>query len=66
MMTKDIIKTGQSVKLKVSVSHNLNEEKTGTLVMSLINHQTQKSVDGWFINIFPFQYFTTLSNQNFE
>ena len=48
------LKTGQSVKLKVSVSHNLNEEKTGTLVMSLINHQTQKSVDGWFLNIFPF------------
>jgi len=60
------LKTGQSVKLKVSVSHNLNEEKTGTLVLSLINHQTQKSVDGWFLNIFPFQYFTTIQNEKFE
>ena len=60
------LKTGQSVKLKVSVSHNLKEEKTGTLVLSLINHQTQKSVDGWFLNIFPFQYFTTIQNEKFE
>ena len=60
------LKTGQSVKLKVSVSHNLKKEKTGTLVLSLINHQTQKSVDGWFLNIFPFQYFTTIRNENFE
>ena len=60
------LKTGQTVKLKVSVSHNLKEEKTGTLVLSLINHQTQKSVDGWFLNIFPFQYFTTIQNEKFE
>jgi hypothetical protein len=60
------LKTGQSVKLKVELSHNLKEEKTGTLVLSLFNHQTQKSVDGWFLNIFPFQYFTTLQNENFK
>ena len=60
------LKTGQSVKLKVSVSHNLKEEKTGTLVLSLINHQTKTSVDGWFLNIFPFQYFTTIKNEKFE
>jgi len=60
------LKTGQSVKLKVSVSHNLKEEKTGTLVLSLINHQTKTSVDGWFLNIFPFQYFTTIQNEKFE
>jgi len=60
------LKTGQSVKLKVSVSHNLKEENTGTLVLSLINHQTKTSVDGWFLNIFPFQYFTTIQNEKFE
>ncbi|MEI7588890.1 MAG: hypothetical protein WCJ68_05295 [Chitinophagia bacterium] len=58
--------TGQSVKLKVQVSHDLKEEKTGSLTLSLINHQTKKSVDGWFLNIFPFQYFTTLLNEKFE
>jgi hypothetical protein len=60
------LKTGQRVKLKVEVVHNLKEEKTGTLVLSLINHQTKTSVDGWFLNIFPFQYFTTIQNKNFE
>ena len=60
------LKTGQSVKLKVQVIHNLKKEKTGILVLSLINHQTQKSVDGWFLNIFPFQYFTTIQNEKFE
>ena len=60
------LKTGQSVKLKVRVSHNLKKEKTGTLVLSLINHQTQTSVDGWFLNIFPLQYFTTIKNEKFE
>ena len=58
--------TGQSVKLKVQVSHHLIEEKTGSLTLSLINHRTKKSVDGWFLNIFPFQYFTTLLNEKFE
>ncbi len=60
------LKTGQSVKLKVSVIHNLKKEKTGILVLSLINHQTQTSVDGWFLNIFPLQYFTTIKNEKFE
>ena len=60
------LKTGQSVKLKVQVIHNLKKEKTGTLVLSLINHQTKTSVDGWFLNIFPFQYFTTIKNEKFE
>jgi hypothetical protein len=60
------LKSGESIKLKVQVTHNLSEEKTGTLTLSLVNHQTQKSVDGWFLNIFPFQYFTTLKNEKFE
>ena len=57
---------GQSIKLKVKVAHQLKEEKTGTLNLSLFNHATGKSVDGWFINIFPFQYFTTIDKENFE
>ena len=57
---------GQSIKLKVRVSHNLLQEKTGQLTLALINHQTKKSVDGWFVNIFPFQYFTTIQNEQFE
>ena len=57
---------GQSIKLQAKVTHQLKEEKTGTLSLALINHATGKSVDGWFINIFPFQYFTTIDKENFE
>lgn len=58
--------TGQSIKLQVKVAHQIKEEKTGTLTLALYNHATGKSVDGWFINIFPFQYFTSIDKENFE
>jgi hypothetical protein len=57
---------GESIKLKVQVKHQLNQEKTGTLQFALYNAETKKSVDGWFLNFFPFQYFTTISNEIFE
>jgi len=60
------LKAGQSTHLKVIVKHEMATEKTGTLSLNLLNHQTGKSVDGWFLNIFPFQYFTTIKNENFE
>ena len=57
---------GETLKLKVQVKHQLNQEKTGTLQFALYNAETKKSVDGWFLNFFPFQYFTTISNEIFE
>jgi hypothetical protein len=57
---------GESIKLKVQVKHQLNQEKTGTLQFALFNSETKKSVDGWFLNFFPFQYFTTIKNEIFE
>ena len=61
-----VLKAGQSYVLKVKVAHNYNIEKTGNLTCSLLNAKTHKSVDGWFLNIFPFQYFTTIANTPFE
>jgi hypothetical protein len=61
-----VLKAGQSYVLKVKVSHNYTNEKTGGLTCSLINSKTHTSVDGWFLNIFPFQYFTTIANTPFE
>ena len=57
---------GESVKLKVQVKHQRNQEQTGTLQFALYNADTKKSVDGWFLNFFPFQYFTTIKNEIFE
>jgi hypothetical protein len=64
--TPKMLKAGASFQLRVIVKHQISTEKTGTLSLSLLNHQTGKSVDGWFLNIFPFQYFTTIKNENFE
>jgi len=57
---------GESLKLKVQVKHQLNKEQTGHLEFALYNTETKNSVDGWFLNFFPFQYFTTISNEFFE
>jgi hypothetical protein len=57
---------GESVKLKVQVKHQITKEQTGTLQFTLYNADTKKSVDGWFLNFFPFQYFTTIKNEIFE
>jgi hypothetical protein len=57
---------GQSYKLKTTVAHNFTTEKTGGITCSFLNAKTHQSVDGWFINIFPFQYFTTIANTPFE
>jgi hypothetical protein len=60
------LKLGQSFILKASVAHNFKIEKTGGLTCTLLNAKTHVPVDGWFINIFPFQYFTTITNTPFE
>lgn len=65
-VTTTVLSLGQSIKLKVKLRHNFPQEKTGQLTLALINHRTKKSVDGWFMNIFPFQYFTTIKDETFE
>ena len=65
-VTPTVLSLGQSIKLKVKLRHNFPQEKTGQLTLALINHRTKKSVDGWFMNIFPFQYFTTIKDETFE
>ena len=57
---------GETIKLKVQIKHQLTKEQTGHIEFALFNTETKKSVDGWFLNFFPFQYFTTISNEIFE
>lgn len=57
---------GEALKLKVQVKHQIKKEQTGHLQLSLLNAETKQSVDGWFLNFFPFQYFTTIANETFE
>jgi hypothetical protein len=60
------LKQGESFKLKTIVEHNFTMEKTGGINCTFQNASTHKSVDGWFLNIFPFQYFTTIAQTPFE
>lgn len=57
---------GESVNLKVQVKHQIKKEQTGHLNFALFNAATKQSVDGWFLNFFPFQYFTTIAGEFFE
>lgn len=59
------LKAGNKIDLKVTVSHSLSKEQTGTVTLELIDATTNKSVDGWFLNIFPFQYFTSIKGEKF-
>ncbi len=60
------LKQGQSFKLGAKVLHNFTTEKTGGISCTFLNASNHTSVDGWFLNVFPFQYFTTISNTPFE
>jgi hypothetical protein len=43
----------------------MDTEKTGNVTLELFNEKDKQSIDGWFINIFPFQYFTSIPKESF-
>ncbi len=59
------LKAGNKINLKVIVAHHLSKEETGNVTCELFNATTNKSIDGWFLNIFPFQYFTSIAGEKF-
>lgn len=59
------LNAGNKINLKVTVAHHLSKEQIGNVTLELFNAITNKSVDGWFLNIFPFQYFTSITKQKF-
>jgi len=59
------LKAGNKVDLKVMVEHHLSKEQTGNVTLELFDAGSKKSVDGWFLNIFPFQYFTSIKGERF-
>jgi len=52
------MKKNQSIELKVSIKNTLLKEGTGNITLELFDTKKNTSVDGWFYNIYPFQYFT--------
>jgi hypothetical protein len=59
------INSGNKINLKVMITHQLEKEQTGNITFEITDNNN-KSVDGWFLNIFPFQYFTSTAKENFE
>jgi len=60
------LKAGAKLELPVQVRYSIQGEKTGTVSFEIINEADHQSVDGWFINIFPFQYFTTIAKESYH
>ena len=60
------LKAGAKMELPVQIKYSIQGEKTGTLSFEIINEADHQSADGWFINIFPFQYFTTIAKENYH
>ncbi|RYY44925.1 MAG: alpha-2-macroglobulin [Chitinophagaceae bacterium] len=52
------IREGDDIELVAKIVNLSEKEITGTVQLELMDAATGKSVDGWFKNIFPTQYFT--------
>ena len=60
------LKKNQSIELKVSIKNTLQKEGTGSITLELFDTKKNTSVDGWFYNIYPFQYFTGTPGEIFS
>lgn len=49
---------GDQLELVTKIANLSDKELTGTVSLALIDPSTNQSVDGWFQNVFPQQYFT--------
>ncbi len=55
---------GDQVIFVATIGNLITEELTGEVVLELIDATTNTSVDGWFQNVFPVQYFTVAAQQS--
>ncbi len=58
------LREGDVMEFTAKISNTSNEELTGTATLELIDATTGNSVDGFFNNVFPLQYFTVAANQS--
>ncbi|HQR92442.1 MAG: hypothetical protein B7X72_08110, partial [Sphingobacteriia bacterium 39-39-8] len=55
---------GDKMEFSTRIANLSDKELTGQVTLELIDPTTNTSVDGWFQNIFPTQYFTVAAGQN--
>lgn len=58
------VREGDKIHLSAKISNVTDKDITGTIQLELFDEATGKSVDGWFQNIFPVQYFTAEAGQS--
>ena len=58
------IREGDRMELVTKIVNLSDKEVTGTVQLELVDAVTNKSIDGWFKNVFPNQYFTVEAGQS--
>ena len=61
--TPRFLREGDKMEFSTRLSNLSDKELTGQITLELIDATTNTSVDGWFQNIFPTQYFTVGAKQ---
>jgi uncharacterized protein YfaS (alpha-2-macroglobulin family) len=57
------MREGDKMEFSTRIANMSNHELTGQITLELIDATTNTSIDGWFQNIFPTQYFTVGAKQ---
>ncbi len=58
------MREGDNMEFVAKVSNMSDKELTGQATLELVDAVTGNSVDGWFQNVFPNQYFTVAAGQS--
>ncbi|HEY2721836.1 MAG TPA: alpha-2-macroglobulin family protein, partial [Chitinophagaceae bacterium] len=58
------LREGDKMELSVKIVNLTDSEFTGQAQLQLIDATTNQPVDGWFLNMFPNQYFTVAAGQS--
>jgi 5-hydroxyisourate hydrolase-like protein (transthyretin family) len=58
------MREGDKIEFSAKVSNLSDQELSGQIMLELIDASAGSSVDGWFQNVFPSQYFTVPAKQS--
>ncbi len=58
------LREGDVIDIAVKIANVSDKEITGQCALTLINPETNESVDGWFKNMIPNQYFTAAAGMS--
>ena len=58
------LREGDEIEFSAKIVNLSDKEITGTTQLELFDATTNKSIDGWFKNVFPNQYFTVAAGQS--